>query len=136
MEDILLLNTHTRHCVSLVMNMAASARLNSSSPEAEELTRKRNAISPVWDFFGFKKGNDGSPNEDGLPVCRLCMMTVSAKSSNTSNLFSHLKNNHPRQYAEIRSTSKSTSSGTNQAQPSIQEAIVSGQPYPKDSKRW
>lgn len=90
----------------------------------------------MWDFFGFKKGNDGSPNEDGLPVCRLCIKTVSAKSSNTSTLFSHLKNNHPRQYAEIRSTSKSTSSGTNQAQPSIQEAIVSGQPYPKDSKRW
>ena len=39
--------------------------------------------------------------EQDKPVCRTCGRSVQAKTSNTTNLFQHLREDHPSVYAEV-----------------------------------
>lgn len=99
---------------------------------------KKKCSSPVWAYFGFKAHDDGSVDETS-PICRICESSVSAKSGNTSNLFSHLKHKHPRQYADLQSTRTSTKAGeSSQKRPSSsdQPTLQQTQAYPRSSKRW
>ena len=59
-------------------------------PVEEELISKKKTVSAAWIFF------------DSTAICRLCKRSVSAKGGNTSNLFSHLRQKHPRQFSEIK----------------------------------
>lgn len=97
---------------------------------------KKKAFSPEWAYFGFKPDT----NDESKPICRLCGRLVLAKASNTSNLFSHLKNKHPRQYAEIKSGTSSSSTSKESTGPSsqvnIKKSFENGQPYTRNSKRW
>uniref|UniRef100_A0A1X7SI36 BED-type domain-containing protein n=1 Tax=Amphimedon queenslandica TaxID=400682 RepID=A0A1X7SI36_AMPQE len=70
--------------------------------EVEEirLTEKRNTKVKVWKYFGLKLDENGKASDSENPVCRLCWVSVSAKYSNTSNLYSHFKNQHPEEYLE------------------------------------
>ena len=58
------------------------------------LVPKRKTKVFVWKYFGFEADRNGRPLCVDLPKCRLCPnhTTVAAKDSNTSNLYSHLKN--------------------------------------------
>ncbi len=104
-----------------------------------ELVEKKKVSSPVWAYYGLKPSEDGSVDE-ASPVCRICEAKVSAKSGNTSNLFSHLKYKHPRQYADIQSTRTVAKAGPSSQRPpsqlSLQQSLDSGKPYPRSSKRW
>ena len=62
--------------------------------------------SAAWIFFGFRQGTDGTIADQSVATCRLCNKDVSAKGSNNSNLFSHLKSKHPRQFAELKQSNK------------------------------
>ena len=66
----------------------------------------------VWKYFGFETDGNGRPLHVDSPKCRLCQATVAAKDSNTSNLYSHLRNKHPNEYllAQHSSNSKAKSS--------------------------
>ena len=101
---------------------------------AEELVSKKKSVSLAWNFFGFKPTTPGALIDEGSPICRLCKKTVSAKGGNTSNLFSHLKNRHPRQYAEINDVERPGT--TMPTQRTIKESFESGQKYPRTSKQW
>ena len=46
--------------------------------------------------------------EQNKPICRSCGKEVLAKGSNTTNLFQHLREHHPSEYAEIASKSTTT----------------------------
>ena len=64
----------------------------------EELMPKKNTYSAVWTFFGLKKTQK---EDDESVVCRLCRSVVLARGGNTSNLFSHLKIHHAKEYTSI-----------------------------------
>ncbi len=53
-------------------------------------------VALVWKHFGFETDKSGKPRSPDRPKCSLCDMEVAAKCANTSNLYSHLKNKHPK----------------------------------------
>jgi hypothetical protein len=58
--------------------------------------------SEVWKYFGFQKNAEGLLIEDGFPLCKTCGRKVAAKHGNTSNMFAHIRDNHPLQFREIK----------------------------------
>lgn len=99
--------------------------------------------SAVWAFFSIPDSN----NKDQVK-CDLCNTDVKTKDSNTSNLFNHLKHNHPIRHAEVQgcatqSTSTRTPKSTKMRsaiddtdnQPTITDSFLSRTPYRKDSDR-
>ena len=101
----------------------------------QSLIPKKRGFLPVWLHFGFKL----SSKDESTPVCRLCGKEISVKCGNTSNLFSHLKNKHPYQYAETKARTENPSKdkpGSASVQVNIKELFESGQPYYRTSKRW
>ena len=89
------------------------------------LVTKPHTITKVWAHFGLKGNKDGLPDtaEIEKPICRHCHKTVSAKRSNTTNLFTHLQDNHPEIYTELSATKKQTN------QPTLAQVIERGKKY-------
>ena len=104
-----------------------------------ELLPKVGAKSPVWTYFGMEAQSGESGDK---VICRECRCTVSAKNGNTSNLFSHLKNNHPKLYSTVKEASlgaqNSTKAATekNPTQSSIAEMLTQSQKYNRKSRKW
>ena len=62
-----------------------------------ELVEKKRMTLYIWIFFKLKKDS----SQDSEQVIRiLCQNSVIARSSNTSNLFSHLRNYYSKEYAD------------------------------------
>ncbi|XP_035288184.1 zinc finger BED domain-containing protein 1-like [Anguilla anguilla] len=66
-----------------------------ANADSESLVSKKGANSSIWQCFGFVGDENGDPLDTDTPICKLCMKSVAAKGGNTSNLRTHLKNNHP-----------------------------------------
>jgi hypothetical protein len=66
------------------------------------LVKKANSTSVIWDFFGYDADKNGHAIDNGKPRCRTCYKEVSNKAGNTSNLFKHLKDNHPSVHAKLK----------------------------------
>jgi len=66
----------------------AEAAAEGDREQSTGLTRKKNAKSVVWDYFGIRVGEDGLPvpGEEQKPICRSCGKAVLAKGGNTMNL--------------------------------------------------
>ena len=62
-----------------------------------ELVEKKGTTLYVWTFFRLKKGHSQDSEQ---VICRLCRNSVIARGGNTSNLFSHLRNHHPKEHAD------------------------------------
>jgi len=77
-----------------------------------ELLGKTGTKSVAWNYFGLVKGADGRAVDDGTAICRLCRKCVLAKHGNTSNLFSHLKNDHSKVYKEAMDAMKAKEDST------------------------
>ena len=96
-----------------------------------ELITKPGTKSCIWCHFGMKPQQHGKPGrvtEPDKPICKLCFVPVSAKYGNTTNLFSHLKNQHLEAYVEVKQLSSakgksSARSKANNRQPSIEESF-------------
>ena len=64
------------------------------------------------------------------------------KGGNTSNLFSHLKNHHPKKYSELEAGNtkvlahRQLGKGKQLDQPKITDALSSAQKYAQNSKHW
>ena len=67
-----------------------------------ELVKKSKSKSVVWTLFGFKVDSKGQPIDENKLICQLCHHPIAVKGGNTSNLFSHLKNHHPKKYSELK----------------------------------
>ena len=103
-----------------------------------ELLDRPGSKSTVWKYFGLKSDEEKRPVIDGYAFCRECKSKVAARSGNTSNLITHLPNNHPTIYAAFakQKTEMTKSQSTALQQKSITEALVSSQPYDRKSKKW
>lgn len=109
-----------------------------------ELVSKAKTTSPVWRFFGFEAGDDGNPKNEEVAVCRIgggCRRkTVLVRGGNTSNLLSHLRNHHPKEFMEInqarkgKGAQKATKSSKGQA--SVVDLIEREVKYERSSRKW
>lgn len=57
----------------------------------------------VWEFFSYPKQPDGSIKDDREPTYKLCNKKVVARLANTSNMTSHLREWHKKEYAQLKS---------------------------------
>ena len=65
------------------------------------LVPKKGTKSKVRRHFGLEQ-KDGIVVDMEKPVRRQCLLKVSAKRGNTSNLFAHLKTKNPDMYVEVQ----------------------------------
>lgn len=56
---------------------------------------KKNATSPIWQYFGFTPDEKGEPADVTQAVCKLCSKVVPVKESQTTNMYVHLRGHHP-----------------------------------------
>lgn len=106
----------------------------SSSSMTDDLVKKPNTKSIVWNYFGLPVDDHNTDK----PVCRLCKMPVPAKRSNTSNLFRHLQDHHHDVYAQLdpaTTVRKAHLSQRDSSQITIVESICKTRPYDSGSKR-
>ena len=128
---------------------------NQSSSSECELLQLDRAASNVWQYFGFpaKEGKFVEPDKKkrNRVSCKLCSRDFSYVG-NTTNMWQHLKEAHPGEYFNAKSsregTLKSTditvdltsnhnaSSSSTNKQMQITEAFNRMQPLPHSSQRW
>ncbi len=131
------------HCRSIsischvnFVNMCADKETTSDNLQSvaqnQALEPKRKASSVVWNYFGFTSDDV----EQRVILCKLCRTTVSAPSSNTTNLYNHLKFNHRVQYEECpQREEKAPSDARTATQTPITTSLFSASPYPAGSRR-
>ena len=85
------------------------------------IVQKAKTTSSIWNYFGLKADDNDVPIHEELekPVCKLCNKSVSAKRSNTTNLHTHLKDNHPDDYAIVQREKTSTGNASSLTQPTL-----------------
>ena len=66
----------------------------------------------------------GQLKDTNTPTCKLCLNDVHAAYGNTTNLLSHLKNNHPKQYWKVKPSTKASSTQNDKSQIAIEDCIV------------
>ena len=109
-----------------------------------ELVSKEKATLLVWNYFGFEVGEDGKPINSGNAICRIASgcrkKPVLAKGGNTSNLMTHLRRHHLKQYAELieaqKKKSKDKSLKTSQGQAKLKVVDKSAAKYGHGSNKW
>ena len=101
------------------------------------VVKKRNTKSKVWQYFGLGFSEEGVvvDKEQDKPVCQMCSRSVQAKTSNTTNLFQHLREHHPSVYAEVAQKKPERS-----VQRTLSEVTAKSSKYSSSSilpcKRW
>ena len=103
-----------------------------------ELVEKKGTTSYVWTFFGLKK--DHSQDSEQV-IYRLCRNSVIARGGNTSNLFSHLQNHHPKEHTDASKAKtlkgkRKMNDDDQSKQITLQESAERTKPLPKTSRRW
>ena len=100
---------------------------------------KPGSKSTIWEYFTYKQDGNGNLIEDDGIFCNICHRSVSAKSGNTSDLMSHLTNNHKSVHAQLKTAKTSSSTAAKQSPPkqrSIEISFGIVQPYQRQSKKW
>ncbi|KAI7792413.1 putative zinc finger BED domain-containing protein 1-like [Triplophysa rosa] len=104
-----------------------------------ELVGKKNVTSPIWQYFGFKSDEKSKPIDVTQAICRICMKVVPVKESQTTNLFVHLRANHPAEAAKMvprETASANPAVSKDPGQPSILGAFAKSTKYKSNSERW
>ncbi|XP_061825513.1 DNA (cytosine-5-)-methyltransferase 3 beta, duplicate a [Nerophis lumbriciformis] len=83
--------------------------INTRSMPKEKLVPKRASYSVIWKWFGFNPKD----SEQSNVICRLCRMSVKTSMGNTTNLFNHLKRQHPKEHVLSLSLRKSVTQQAN-----------------------
>ena len=92
-----------------------------------DLVSKPNTKAFIWKYFGFEANEKGNPRSKNHPKFRLCRLEIAAKDGNTSNLYSHLKNNHPEEYDIVQKAAANTSrkrQSDKTQQPALQQSSL------------
>lgn len=56
----------------------------------------------LWQYFGYRKTDEELLEEDGAPICKLCLRKLISKGETTANMMQHLKENHNQIYTEVQ----------------------------------
>ena len=66
------------------------------------LVKEKNTKSATWNFFVLKADEHSVSilSEEHRPICKICYKSMPCKSGNTTNLFAHLRERHPREYKQ------------------------------------
>lgn len=105
--------------------MATSADNESNESPSIRLVEKKNTTAKVWKYFGIRVDDNGQVKDINSPTCKLCLCDVPAAHGNTTNLLSHMKNNHTAQYLEVKPCGKSnSSSSSDKSQSTINDCIL------------
>ncbi|XP_062871194.1 uncharacterized protein LOC134333242 isoform X2 [Trichomycterus rosablanca] len=56
----------------------------------------------LWEYFGYRKTEAGVLEEDGAPMCKLCLRKLISKGETTANMMQHLKENHNQVYTDVQ----------------------------------
>ncbi len=105
---------------------------------ADDLVPKRKSTAYFWNYFGFRR----SDVLQRQVLCKTCRTSVSTSRDNTTNLYQHLQRYHRQIYDECMAkwpTDEHTSSQPprlTSKQTSIAQALESGTPYDKSSRRY
>ncbi len=94
------------------------------------------ASSAVWTYFGFEADEGGKPKNASVAVCRLCEKQISTKTSNTTNLFSHLRTHHPAEYNIVKGLKMPARNADAAIQSTIGDALALATKYSRNSRRW
>ena len=99
-----------------------------------QLTSKKNTKSPVWQYFALRTNEEGGVIKQDVdkPVCKTCGKSVNAKSSNTTNLFQHLREHHPSLYAEVTPSVLKKKDGTTN-QPTLSDIVAKSSKFSSNS---
>ncbi|XP_077417784.1 E3 SUMO-protein ligase ZBED1 isoform X1 [Vanacampus margaritifer] len=108
------------------------------SQHETDLVPKRNSTSIVWTWFGF------SPEDKAQTkvICKVCRDAVRTSDGNTTNLFNHVRRQHPNHYADSQTKRRSdtwqpeAAASSKLTQPTVTQSVNKGTPYEKTSKRW
>uniref|UniRef100_A0A1X7VYX5 DUF659 domain-containing protein n=1 Tax=Amphimedon queenslandica TaxID=400682 RepID=A0A1X7VYX5_AMPQE len=92
--------------------------------------------SKVWKYFGFKVDKKGRILSQKEVFCLL--EECKCRLPYTTNLFYHLRNNHPEDYGKIAptTTSKTTPASSSANQTTLTSYIANTQPYSRSSPRF
>lgn len=102
---------------------------------ADDLVPKRKSTAYVWNYFGFRR----SDVLQRQVLCKTCRTSLSTSRGNTTKLFQHLQRYHRQIIDECmakRPTDEHTSSQLTSKQTSIAQALESGTPHDKSSRRY
>ena len=101
------------------------------------LVEKSGTKSLIWKHFGLLSDQEGKGMQPENPVCRICHNRVRAKTGNTSNLLSHLRNKHARHYRELRAQMEERAvKPQSLSQPTLASVVVRSQLYDRSGRRW
>ena len=101
-----------------------------------DLLPKKGTKFKAWRHFGLRH-EDGKLINIDKPVCKFCLSIVSAKDGNTTNLYAHLRNKHPDEYAATKiktSQPRKRSNHRDPGQPTIQDSFLHGCKLPTNCK--
>ena len=79
------------------------------------------------DLYGYKPDSNGKHIAESKPVCKIRHREVAVKGGNTTNLFSHLKQWHPKQCSELKLNKDPRQShkiGSSSSQPTIKQVLL------------
>lgn len=108
----------------------------------EQLTEKYGTKLPVRNYFSLLTDENRRGVEPDSPICKVCHTQVRAKSSNTSNLLSHLKNRHMHVYKELKAKMEdgrkreTCFKDLGKNQPTLSSVISRNQPYERNGNQW
>ena len=114
-----------------------------SSSSGPRIIPKENTVSLVWTYFGLEPDTKGKLISKDIAICRVCNSKSTTKGGSTSNLFSHLKNHHPMEYANLKEISVASSKPSmsshqpsSSSQPTIMTIMEKVKPYNRYGKKW
>lgn len=129
----------TSTSTSTTTTRASTPTTSDDVESSYNLIKKPHTINLAWKYFSVKANDKGVPIESELdgPICNLCHKRVLAKRSNTTNLFSHLQEHHPKEYVLINPnvSSRQSKAKVGVDQLSITACIDRTKPYDCNSKR-
>ena len=73
--------------------------LLTTSNGGPNLVPKKNTTSLVWSYFGLQANDQGDPIDKNTAICQICFTSVPVKEGTTSNIHSHLRNHHSKEFA-------------------------------------
>ena len=135
--------------VVLTFIVRSIMELLTTSNGGPNLVPKKNTTSPVWSYFGLQANDQGDPIDKNTAICRICFTSVPVKGGTTSNIHSHLRNHHSKEFASLkqataasgqekssRAAGGSRNQSSSQQQPTIVDVVNRSKAYERKGKKW